>query len=545
MQTPSVDNYLKKTGGFLYRQLSQIKSAGPRVLFNKIKRAAWLFYMSMAAPFAVYFKMDWPQAYAFLAIRTSKRLKIFQHHTRGRELEINKLLDQLILYLEKGTLQTPSLAGFHEWLRNRILLGELVCWRKYDVKQSLAIFQSTAEVQRQIINGYQLEGLDMVFISPTIAQGSIGLYEHLECHIKSKMLRGYPDKKAVLLLPPQARVTNSCFLGYWNKYVTLVSDPAAIEMLAPLEGCLTLPLAQFVHYKGKLYLSQFALGEIREQWFKENRPPLLALSEQDKRKGRDVLRAWGLPSDAWFVVLHVREGGWKDEGSDQDDFRNADIENYFPAIKLITDAGGWVIRIGDATMRKLPDMTRVIDYPHTKDKSEWMDIFLCSQCRFMVGTSSGMCVVAMSFGVPLVMTDLLPACAAYEFTRQDLFILRPCFLKDKNRYLSFQELISPPVGIAVSLKRYKDLGIDIKANTAQEIKDVVGEMLERFNGGVRYDQEDQGLQENFRAVTAEAGKSYVDDADLIVYARMGRNFLRQYSSSMVSSESGSPLTAKG
>ena len=82
----------------------------------------------------------------------------------------------------------------------------------------------------------------------------------------------------------------------------------------------------------------------------------------------------------------MREGGFK---GDYDNFRNCNISNYIGAIKEITRRGGWVVRMGDPTMTKLPILERVIDYPFTLSRSAVMDLYLLKECSFFIGTSTG------------------------------------------------------------------------------------------------------------------------------------------------------------
>jgi len=516
---------------FVHSQFKQIRIGGPRVFYNKIKRAFTLASLSVAAPLAVYFKMDWPQAYEFLARRSmqkAQRLKFLPVHDRE---QIRKLLEKTIAYLEKSIgQQDPDLSVLSSWVEKRIWLGDLYSSMN-NFKQSLAVYSRTAEMQREIIKKYQLDSLDMIFIPLSLPQGAIGCFEYLECYIKAVMLGLRPNKKMILLLDPNAQVANPCFLKYLGQYIKIVSDPLAINILTPLEGYLTYPLIHFAELNGRFCWGPMSLGIVRDQWIKANRRPLLELSSQDHEKGWDTLRSFGLPQDAWFVTLHVREPGWKDRGSSSENFRNADIKTYFPAIKAVTDAGGWVIRIGDPTMSKLVEMPKVIDYAHSPAKSDWMDVFLCSQCRFLIGTSSGMSSVVLSFGVPLVLTNLLPAIGFYFFTSKDLFIPRLCFSKNKERYLNFNEMLSTPAVTAAFQKHFEELNLRVTENTAEEIKDLVEEMLQRFDGNAPYNEEDENLQEQFRTLSAESGKFFADkDFNARIHMRIGRNFLRKHSS---------------
>lgn len=145
----------------------------------------------------------------------------------------------------------------------------------------------------------------------------------------------------------------------------------------------------------------------------------------------------------------------------------------------------------------------------------------------MIGTSSGMCVIASAFGIPLVMTNVLPAYGVYHFTSKDLFIPRLCFSKNKEDHLNFFELMSPPVSTATGQSHFDNRNIHIIENKADEIKALVEEMLEKCTGTLQYSEEDEILQKRFRKVTADCGKLY-GDLNIVSQARIGRGFLRKH-----------------
>src|SRR5439155_12915255 len=115
-----------------------------------------------------------------------------------------------------------------------------------------------------------------------------------------------------------------------------------------------------------------------------DRPPLLALDEAHRTRGRAVLADIGVPSDAWFVVIHAREPGFSVQDEAAHAFRNSDILRLIPAIPEVRRRGGWVVRMGDPTMRPFPLIEGVVDYAVHPSRSDWMDVFLCSEARFFV-----------------------------------------------------------------------------------------------------------------------------------------------------------------
>ena len=510
---------------YLLRQLKGISEDGPGMIYSKVKKNIRLLFMSLFAPAAVYFRIDWSEAYDFLIRRISKKIKKLRLQSNPQTSLLSRLIEEAINCLVIRTKGDPGLAGFPAWMKQSVFLGNLYLLK--NEMNFMDVYKRIAKVQANIIRKHQLDVLGMEFIPRALPQGSIGVYEYLEIYIKARMLDSRPDKRMFLLLPPNTPVTNLCYLKYWSKYFTIMSDPAAIKMFEPLEGVLTVPFISFINFRNNLYKSELSQGIVREQWRQGNRPKFFTLSKEDHDRGWECLRSLGLPKDAWFVTLHVREPGWRDRGAREENFRNADIKTYIPAIRAITDAGGWVVRIGDRGMGNLPVMDRLVDYAHSDVKSDWMDIFLCAQCRFMIGTSSGMCTIASMFGVPLVMTNLLPEYAVYHFTSQDLFIIRFCFSKDEGRYLSFSELISPPVGTAKAQSHFDGMNLQIVENSAEEIKALVEEMLERQNSTVKYTGEDEILQKRFREITAHCGEFY-DNFGLVSQARLGREFLRTH-----------------
>lgn len=517
---------LKKNISFFNRQIDQIREGGIHVLHRKIKKMFRLLFMNICAPLVVQFKIDWAKAYDFAGRKNLRKLKKLRKQPNPSESAIKKIEEQAIKHFKTIVDRGPASVNEQDWIDASRTLGGLY-FHPVTIEQMNDVFQKEAEVQRNIAKAHQFEDLEIEFLPRYLPIGSIGNYEHLDVYVKAGMLGFRPSKKLILLIDPKAPVNNPCYLNYWKRYITVISDPLLVEMLTPLEKRLTIPLNLYMLLREKIYKSFLALGIVREQWIKEERLPVLTLSDEDYERGWQCLKSFGMRQGDWFVCLHVRESGWKDNNSPSEDFRNADISTYQLAIKAVVDAGGWVVRMGDSTMKQLPKMPQVIDYAHSGAKSDWMDVFLCAQCRFFISTSSGLYTIALAFGVPVVMTNQLPVVAMYMLSSRDIFIPRICRSKAENRTLTFSESISLSLGLVFSQHQYDGLGVDVVENTAEEIKDIVMEMLERFNGNLVYSEENEYFQGKFKSLADRYGKLYGDE-DIRLNARIGRNFLRKY-----------------
>lgn len=237
-------------------------------------------------------------------------------------------------------------------------------------------------------------------------------------------------------------------------------------------------------------------------WPKQLASPLdVRVSGKKKLYAQQLRLKMGIPMDAWFVCLHVRESGFHKDTVHE---RNANILNYLLAIEEITSRGGWVVRMGDASMTKLPPMERVIDYPFTEYKSALMDVYLISQCRLYIGMMSGIYDAAVLFQRPMIMTNMTNWMWTYPIKECDLGVAKHIFSKKLNRFLSIREWILAPWD-AVS---FLSLGDDyvVHENTPEELRSVVKEFFDR---GDRLQRSE--LQREFDALRVKTGRKILSE----------------------------------
>ncbi len=167
----------------------------------------------------------------------------------------------------------------------------------------------------------------------------------------------------------------------------------------------------------------------------------LQLPEHVLEEGENFLKITGLTNFEWFVALHLREA----PTSTTRGAGNVEVESYVLAIKEILRAGGAVIRLGNPGMSKLEQFDESLksgfgyfDYANSKFKSETLDIFLMSNCRFMIGTSSGPLFIPKEFGKPVLYSN-----APNVGVLPDIlgFCLPNLYQDSKGRILSLSEML--------------------------------------------------------------------------------------------------------
>ena len=434
------------------------------------------------------------------------------------------LVERALTSWEHAVRLDPSLVkahrklGYEHWQRGRWDLAHDWFGRGLAAQEEIG--------RRAGVDGSAPTVLDRDFTSV------IGVLAFLDVYVKQRLLAGEPLDRTVLFGGRDRRgmgpssflswgVGNQSYLDYWREYFpNYVSDGETHERLRPLRlaravqyNAWRCPDGQVRHYIG-------AGAQAERQWEAEGRPPLLRLRDDHRERGRAELKRLGVPEEAWFVGLHVRVAGYHD-------LRNSDVNSYWQAIEAIVERGGWVIRMGDRTMEPLqpPEgmktvASRVIDYVFSDCWSDWMDVYLWADGRFLVGTISGPFAVPGTFGVPAVGTNWCPMAPRYWYSR-DLYIPKQYRSERESRLLTFSEILSSPIGFSHLSEELARLGVRAIDNSPEQIKEVVVEMLDRLDGTTTYTDEDEQLYQRFDRMEPPV-KHRIPGGG----TRIGRDFLR-------------------
>lgn len=131
------------------------------------------------------------------------------------------------------------------------------------------------------------------------------------------------------------------------------------------------------------------------------------ISDEFLDKGRRNLEILGINNYDKFVCLHAGEISRNGRYA-YDPFRRQDISSFSEVAEYITRKGSKVIRMGDKAVPEIPDTVPLIDYPHSRVKSDLMDLYLISECKYFIGCQTGLQSVAVIFGKPQILTNIIP-----------------------------------------------------------------------------------------------------------------------------------------
>lgn len=231
--------------------------------------------------------------------------------------------------------------------------------------------------------------------------------------------------------------------------------------------------------------------------------PTLRFTESEERKGKELLKKMGLTGKDWFVCFHARDPfylkkSFKKSDTSSHDHRNSNINNYLKAAEYVASKGGFAIRMGADVEKELSDLknAKIVDYA-SKYRTDFGDIYLSAKCKFFLGSTAGIELVADIFNVPLVQVNRVPLVHP-SIGKGDIFIPKKIFSKEENRVLKFKEVVDRGFSHYMDADEYFKSKIVTVENTPEEILDAVIEMNERIDGKFKYSKEDEVLQKRFR-----------------------------------------------
>ncbi|MBM3347766.1 MAG: TIGR04372 family glycosyltransferase [Betaproteobacteria bacterium] len=336
----------------------------------------------------------------------------------------------------------------------------------------------------------------------------------VQSFVKSRML-GKTTVDAVLVSPPGA-AANECLVDYWHEHVRVVRSPVLARLCTQLAR-----FPWLVHEARVLSFDETApYIAVQREW--GHRPPLLGLTDEHRHRGEEWLSSVGVPHGAPYVCFHSREPGYSPLDEAMHSFRNSNIENYLPAVAELTKRGFWCMRMGDASMRPIPSIDKVVDYARLASRSDWLDVFLSATCRFFVGSCSGLVNLANVFGRPCAVANQAPPSHVLSFGIDDLCIPKLVWSEPENRYLTFAEMFGSAVCNFRLTEMFARQGLRPVENRAEDVHDLALEMLERCEGRATYTAKDEELRRRFDSLMRPGHYSYGG------VNRVGRDFLRKY-----------------
>tara|TARA_Y100000816_G_C26104522_1_gene586430 strand:+ start:1534 stop:2772 length:1239 start_codon:yes stop_codon:yes gene_type:complete len=145
--------------------------------------------------------------------------------------------------------------------------------------------------------------------------------------------------------------------------------------------------------------------------------------------------------------------------------------------------------------------SEIIKYNVSKIRSDFLDIFLLSRCKFLIGDSSGMSMAPMIFRKKSLYTNVseLHSISFIDSFYKPLLVLKKFKSLKTNEYIPYQLVLEKKLSEFNFIYQLNDIGYDVEDSTEEEIFQATKEMDHLINKN-EYINFDEKLNKKFNDI---------------------------------------------
>ena len=199
----------------------------------------------------------------------------------------------------------------------------------------------------------------------------------------------------------------------------------------------------------------------------------LKFTSSEIEMGEKYLRHVGIEAHTPYICLVVREAAWAPPTTgpaSSGTLRSRSFEDFLLAAEALADLGVAVIKLGAAGTFKTAG-TKIIDYANSKDKSEFLDVYLPAHAKCVVSTMSGPDAVALVGRVPVLYVDIAQYSLCFAGTRLVTWVPARLISKKSGRAMSLSETFESGAGRFLGSSAFEQAGIKIVQSSPEQIRD--------------------------------------------------------------------------
>ena len=202
----------------------------------------------------------------------------------------------------------------------------------------------------------------------------------------------------------------------------------------------------------------------------------VSLSAEEMEEGRKRLIEIGIDPDKPYVCLIVRDGGhYKSKGDSESagyELLNFDINEFSGVAEVLIESEFQVIRMGSGSERPFTSKpSGVVDYALSKNRSEFLDVYLAATCEFAVSTQTGPDSVCMLFRRPVLYVDVTRYCQFFFGSK--LATWSPVRLQKNGSILNLSEVVNSEIAWFKDPNLFSKNGISQQKTSSSELKELV------------------------------------------------------------------------
>ncbi len=404
----------------------------------------------------------------------------------------------------------------------------------YLIKQTLCLFLGIFIIPFAFISHLILSFINFftpVRIGCLNSRGKISfIISHIEPVVRELKLK-HPNKKPIIIIINSGSDPNEQITKMYKRVIFLFDEKDFFLRF--------FFKTQHMFFSARSKINVF-LREGNRLGFKKawnEGEPVSKFSDKEKEKGLLLLKNLGVPGDAEYICIAIKESVYYKQFSTKEaklesnfgygedhketSIRDPSLLNYLPIMNECAKKGFYVLRMGQMIDKHLPKNLhpKIIDYAN-KCRTPFGDVYLLANCKFVIaGGGPGLWWLSTMFNKPVVFTDAYNL-NVFGIRYGDLCIPQKWQAKN-GRFLTFREVIDKGYYYSFKSNCDKD-GIKMVKNTPKEIISVINEMIIHLNDTWKETRENLFLQEKFNNLFKPEDVAYK------MPGKIGAEFLKKY-----------------
>ena len=232
----------------------------------------------------------------------------------------------------------------------------------------------------------------------------------------------------------------------------------------------------------------------------------LRLTKVELSRGSEELRGLGVDPERPYVCLVVRDGGHYaslgEKESDGYSFMNFDIATFERAALSLVERGYQVVRMGAGSEKPFGmNLTGIVDYANSPNRSEFLDVFISATCSFAVSTQTGPDAVCLTFRRPVCYIDVTRFSQFFLGTK--LAWWNPAELWQGEKRLTLNNLLSSEIFWIKDPNDFIKYGVHQARSDAGKIDQLVAGFTDSFENGL--------MQSNSENTVTQSVQQLIED----------------------------------
>ena len=281
------------------------------------------------------------------------------------------------------------------------------------------------------------------------------------------------DDKRFFIWFPNRKISNNFLYKKW-KEIIYIGPRIIFEKI--------FNLSNKFKFLGKLFLSEYRHWKKYDNWqtvdihdVLESSNPNIVFSKNEELLGHKFLKNINFEKDK-YICFFSRTSDYRNEPPS---IRNSSIYSQLKGIEHICEKGFSAIRMSklDKNNPLNTKNSKIFDYAYSSHRTDFLDIFLLFNCRYMVSTMSGIDLVPKINRKKVLLINYVDISSLYQLSYTPIILPKKIVNISTKKILPYEEVFKKNLMNAlITRDQLQKLGYDYLDNSEIEIFNAINEM---------------------------------------------------------------------